>query len=221
MTNPIHVDQDENIEAKNRLYEIIKKLAEADYREFGATGSDYDKVPHFYFEKDAQEKFKDWLMANQAKIDDKNEDPAMREHLSKFPNLLGALATIFHVVELASVGSKSTCIPIRHVLMAMKLCECLESHARRIYALASNPDLNAALAMKEKLTEGSIKPLRNGFTARDVFRRNWTGLENYRLITSALARLEEAHWIRGVKCDTADTGGRPTIRYEINPKIAG
>jgi Protein of unknown function (DUF3987) len=217
--NPIDVDQSEDIVAKNRLYEILTKLARADYRDLGATGDEYDKVPHFYFDREAQEAANEGRAAIQKKADNNAEDPAMREHLSKFPRLLGGLATIFHVLELASNGAKSSFIPLRHVEMAMKWCECLESHARRVYALANNPNLNAAMALKEKLTDWRTKPLEDGFTARDVLRRQWSGLETIELVNSALARVEETHWIREMECPTNPVGGRPTIRYQINPKI--
>jgi hypothetical protein len=153
--NPKFVDQEENVDAKNRCYAILKKLAAADYhRDFGASyGDEFHKVPYFQFDTEGQDRFRTWYLANQAKAEDKSEDPVMQEHLAKFSQLVTSLATIFHVVELADTDSKSTYIPIRHLEKALQWAEYLESHARRIYALAKNPSLSAAFILADKLTD--------------------------------------------------------------------
>jgi hypothetical protein len=113
-------------------------------------------------------------------------------------------------------------VPAGYAQMAIQWCQYLESHARRIYALAQNPSLAAALAFAQKIQDPLV-PLydwsENGFTARDLERRHWTGLDHPTLINSAVARLEECHWIRASRNATSQSGGRPTIRYEINPAI--
>jgi hypothetical protein len=73
------------------------------------------------------------------------------------------------------------------------------------------------MALADKITDPSTKSLENGFTAREIFRRQWSGVNTYELIHSALARLEEAQWIRSMWCQKVD--GRPTVRYKINPEI--
>ena len=76
------------------------------------------------------------------------------------------------------------------------------------------------MALVDKITDPSTKtPLGNWFTAYDVFRRKWSGVDTYELIHAALARLEEANWIRSVVAPPSKSGGRPTVRYEINPEI--
>src|SRR6476646_2700491 len=105
--------------------------------------------------------------------------------------------------------------------MAVQWCDYLESHARRIYALANNPSLAAALALSHKFQDPDVSlgawP-ETGFTAHDVERKHWTGLNLPALVSSALARLEESHWIRVKEFVASKTGGRPTVRYEINPR---
>ena len=53
----------------------------------------------------------------------------------------------------------------------------------------------------------------------DVERRCWTGLLSYDDINPALARLEEANWLRGFPVGVTPRGGRPTIGFEIHPSI--
>ena len=48
---------------------------------------------------------------------------------------------------------------------------------------------------------------------------HWSGVDTYDLINAALARLEDAHWIRSIVASTSKSIGRPTFSYEINPEI--
>jgi putative DNA primase/helicase len=228
MKDYTYTDQAENTEAKNRFFAVLAKIATTkDFQDFGAIVTEYENVPFFTFENEAQQIFKHWLIGNEKKI--ANEpDNAIKEHLAKFPDLFARLCIIFHVIELAdnSVRNqepiKQKYVPVRHANMAVQWCSYLESHARRIYALAKNPSLAAALALSHKLQDPgvSLGPWpENGFTAHDVERKHWTGLNLPSLISSALARLEESHWIRVKESIPSKNGGRPAIRYEINPEI--
>ena len=60
--------------------------------------------------------------------------------------------------------------------------------------------------------------MQDGFTARDIKRKRWTGLSSGDYVEFALDILEELDWIQGY--ETAGTGGgRPTVCYLINPHI--
>jgi Protein of unknown function (DUF3987) len=103
-----HTDQYENTEAKNRFYEILKKLAYADFRDYGGLTDEFNKTPWFHFDVPAKEFFEDWQAANEEKTENKKEDPALREHLAKFPKLFCGLSLIFHLIELADTGKRET-----------------------------------------------------------------------------------------------------------------
>jgi hypothetical protein len=104
--------------------------------------------------------------------------------------------------------------------MAINWCHYLESHARRIYALVKGPSLFSAMCLADKITDPKTKtPVENGFTAYDVHRRQWSGVDSYDLINPALARLTETHWLRPVNSSPSINGGRATLKYEINPEI--
>ena len=223
-----YTDRRENTEAKNRFFAILEKLADTkDFQEFGAILDEYHKIPFFTFDNEAQALFKGWLIENERKI--RNEpDSAMKEHLSKFPDLFARLAVTFHAVELADNAvncqepAKQPQVPARHARMAIQFCDYLESHARRIYSLAQNPPLTAALALAHKFQDPQV-PLgdwfENGFTARDLERKHWAGVDSQDLAQAAIDRLEECGWFRARKTGPSTNGGRPTIRYEINPAI--
>jgi hypothetical protein len=217
-----HVDEPANVEAKNRCFYILKRLAFDDMcAAFGAHApNELNRVPWFHFSVEAKGLWEDWLDRNECKVLDKNEPVIIREHLSKYPKLLCALAAIFHVIELADKDQKDGYIPKHCVEWAIAWCEYLESHIRRIHEMVSSPSLASAAVLADKLGSPETKThLETGFTERDVARRCWKGVDTDGLVASALARLEEMHWIRRVKVGPGPKGGHPTCKYEINPAI--
>jgi hypothetical protein len=61
--------------------------------------------------------------------------------------------------------------------------------------------------------------LEDGFTVRDVLRKCWHGLTEGADIEAALSGLEEDGWLRGAFVSGGLSGGRPTTRYWINPRV--
>jgi len=59
----------------------------------------------------------------------------------------------------------------------------------------------------------------NGFTARELERKNWKGLTDAKSASHALEVLEKANYITVREIPPSVAGGRPTKRYWINPKI--
>jgi hypothetical protein len=52
---------------------------------------------------------------------------------------------------------------------------------------------------------------------RDIYNRGWHGLSTREEAQEAVGLLEDLHWLHG---QAEKTGGRPTIRYAINPRIS-
>jgi putative DNA primase/helicase len=73
----------------------------------------------------------------------------------------------------------------------------------------------AAALLAAQLTHGRLP---SPFTARDVYRNEWTGLTEPRVVQGALACLEELGWLRSDAVRTP-AGGRPTVRFRINPRL--
>ena len=221
------VDQYENTEAKNRFFEIIKKLAHADFHNFGGMSDEFNRVPWFHFSIEAKEQFEDWHWRNELLIADKETSPLLRQHFAKFDKLLCSIALIFHLIELADERISNPnelktegYIPLRIFDQAERWVEYLKSHARRIYGLSENPSVSAAMLLGAKLKDPKIKnPLSDGFTARDIERHHWVGLSSGEDINSALARLCDANWLREQPSKTTEKGGRPTIQFNIHPDI--
>ena len=56
------------------------------------------------------------------------------------------------------------------------------------------------------------------FTAREVYRNEWAGLTEPRVVQGALEGLEELGWVQPETVRARD-GGRPTVRFRLNPRL--
>ena len=86
---------------------------------------------------------------------------------------------------------------------------------RRIYSLSGSARVGSAQALGRHLKNSGLK---DGFTVRDVERKNWSALKTPAAINSAIAILEERGWLKGVD-DSENKVGRQTTRYFINPAV--
>jgi len=98
---------------------------------------------------------------------------------------------------------------------AVAWCEYLQGHARRLYASVTDQARVAAALLAAQLTHGRLP---SPFTARDVYRNEWTGLTEPRVVQGALEGLAELGWIRAEAVRARD-GGRPTVRFRLNPRL--
>lgn len=105
----------------------------------------------------------------------------------------------------------------------------LETHARRVYGLIDGMGMRPALTLSQKI-EALIKRtaktdetpenwLKDGFTLRDVRRKQWQHLKDDNAIEKALTVLTDNYWIVPNDTQISKIGGRPTTRYFISQKI--
>ena len=74
--------------------------------------------------------------------------------------------------------------------------------------------MTTARMVSRKLTEGKLK---DGFTVRDLVRKQWSGVKATMQAETALSILEENGHVRSQ--DGINPIGRPTVRYYINPQL--
>jgi putative DNA primase/helicase len=134
--------------------------------------------------------------------------PAIESHLAKYRKLVPALALNFTLIE---DSSPLGVIDTTELARAMEMADYLKSHAERLYAAASRPEMAAAGALLKLIQKGMLK---EDFTLRDVVRKGWTGLTDLPALKKAAEQLVEYDWLRRV---VIETGGRPSERYLINP----
>ena len=194
--------------AREAVRDLFDRLAVFDPVQDGAApANDFVKLAHFHFDDAAQEVFIEWCSdLHQSRIADE-QNPLMRQHLGKYEKLFCAVALILHLAE-GRIG------PVQRdsALRAAAWCDYLERHARRIYGLVESSKVATAAMLGRRLAEGKLV---DGFTARDVVRKGWSGITASMHAETALLILEEHGWV--VSADTEDQPGRPTTRYYINP----
>jgi hypothetical protein len=214
------VDSYENTDAKNRFFDVLRKLAHADFHDLGGQSDEFNPIPWFYFSIDARLAFIKWHQENEALVANNSEGAPLRQYFAKRDKLLCGIALIFHLIEFADKGGSERYIPLTIFNQALRWCEYLTSHARRIYGLVENPSLASATILAAKLKDSKVKNrLEPGFTARDLRLHHWIGLTSGEDINSALARLEELNWLHGFPLGATPRGGRPTIGFAIHPSI--
>lgn len=144
----------------------------------------------------------------------RDDPPILLEHLSKYRSLIPSLALIFHLVGIAD-GQKSGSISVDAIRSAWAWVLYLEQHARRIYGMANSLAEQAAIKLGNKILEGELK---SPFSVRDVYRKEWTLLENKDIVQKACDELVEADWL--AVCQPPHGMGRPKSSvYLVNPKL--
>ena len=195
--------------AREAVRDLFDRLGSFDPLMDGATpADDFIKLPHFHFDDAAQEIFVSWCSELNTKLIPGEPNPMMRQHFGKFEKLFCAIALILHLAagEIGPVKADSA-------MRAAAWCEYLAQHARRVYGLVEAAKVSTARMVGRRIAEGKLD---DGFTVRDVVRKQWAGVTTSMHAEAALAALEEHGWI--VSTDTDSAIGRPTTRYYINPQ---
>jgi hypothetical protein len=205
-----NVDRWPNSVARQAAFQLVERLARLDPDGVACERDRFDKdaIPFIRFSSDAQDLFNDWRAQLEFRVRSGQECPAIESHLAKYRSLVPSLALLIHLAE-GGIGSVSVA-PLRK---ALDWAVYLEAHARRLYALAINPDLFAARSLADKIVEGKLV---DGFALRDVYRHGWSQLSNRDAANRAVAYLVELDWLIEVR---EQTGGAPRTRYFINPRL--
>jgi putative DNA primase/helicase len=182
------------------------------------------------FEPDAQAIFYEWLGELEEKVRSHNMHPAMSAHLSKYRSLLPSLALLFHLVEWASTERlEPGPVNLSNTRRAAAYCEYLESHARRLYSCITTPQMRAARELAERIKRkdlwrkdtDTVSPMAEirTFSAREVYLKGWSGLDGPDVVRMAAEVLVDAGWLRDLEGESGSTGGRPSRRYVVNPRV--
>ena len=183
----------------------------------------------FRFAPDAQALFIEWLARLEVRVRGEELHPALVSHLSKYRSLMPSLALLFELADWAAAGPMSVeagatdpdqClrVSLEHARQAVAWCGYLESHARRIYSCITTPQMRATQLLAEKLKKRQIAP--DGFfSCREVYLKGWSGLDTPELARMAVGVLQDAGWIRDVDREPGPFGGRPSARYQVNPRV--
>ena len=202
--------------ARARALEVFQRLTTLDPAAIGAEEPTPEELPFLRFEAAAQERFDAWRAALEQTLRAEEDHPVLLSHFATYRSLMPSLALIVHLIDGVDREARG---PISRGATAKAVAwgEYLAAHARRLYATVTDPARVAAALLATKLTRGRLV---SPFTAREVYRNEWTGLTEPRVVQGALECLEELGWIRPEVVRPND-GGRPTVRFRINPRLPG
>jgi hypothetical protein len=203
----IYHDAPPDIETRRAAHEVFRRLDKIDPVGFSAVEGD-GGIPYLQFSEHGQGTFIEFLTDLERRIRQGDEAPIMEAHLGKFRSLIPSLALLIHLAD--GTGRE---VSQQELMQACAWGDYLESHARRVYAPATRPDVTAAAALAERILAGDV---RDGFSLRDVYNRGWSRLSTSQEATMAANMLEDLGWLRTVE---EHTKGRNKKSYLINPLI--
>jgi putative DNA primase/helicase len=198
-----NVDRYPNNEAKNEVYATIQKLA-------GMAETTEPVV--LQFSSEAQTVFNEWRdELENNKLRNTDDHPSLIAHLAKYRSLLPSLALVIHLVD--TCDTEITAVSEMATIKACGWCDYLESHARRIYADATNNPLKTAKLILNKIKGGKLP---NGFNPREINRKCWSGLTDTAEVKEGIETLIDYGYL--LEC-VIETTGRPAVTYRIHPDI--
>lgn len=207
------VDRQIDLAAADAAKDVFFRLAVLDPISLGARQVYTDSIPVLQFTEEAQVRFNLWWTALENEIRNGVNSPFMESHISKYRKLVPALALLDHLI----VGNTGG-IGIDSLKRAIAWKKFLLSHAERAYAAVTAGSKDAAMALAKHIKQGDLQ---DGFTVRNVYRKNWSLLATVKEATEATEVLQDMGWLRAVRDDTVSANdGRPTVRFMINPKVA-
>ena len=95
----------------------------------------------------------------------------------------------------------------------MRWAEYLESHASRVYSIATAPERQSALPLLRRLIEW---PVGRPILARAIGKKGWAGLSDKESVERTLELLVDCGWVRSVEVRPAT--GRPTVECRLHPQ---
>jgi Protein of unknown function (DUF3987) len=210
-----NVDRWPDAAARGRAIEVFQRLKRLEAATMGAEELTPEEVPFLRFDPAAQELFDDWRAELEQRLRAEDEHPVLLSHLAKYRSLMPSLALILHLIDSVDGGLKGA-VSGAAAARAVAWCRYLEAHARRLYVTVTDRVRVAAALLASRMARGRLA---SPFTAREVYRNDWTGLTEPRVVGEALDCLRELGWIRP-KTVAARDGGRPTVQFHINPAVA-
>jgi len=202
----------QNAEAEaTAIFEAMENFTPKHFIKSGVTPN-RDGIPTFRFAPDALERFRGWRQGIETRLRTDGMPSAFEAHLAKYRKLVPALAVLLHVAEW-----QTGAVSITALERALAWAAYLETHAARVYGTGSMADTQGAAALLKKLRDGSTV-LPEPFTARDVYRKGWSGLARPDAAEAACELLTGHHWLLAHPQNATERGGRSTYLYRLNPR---
>jgi hypothetical protein len=207
----VSADRGLDIIARNKAYDVFDALDELVPTSVGEADP-YGGPPFLRFDDRARGRFLEWRIPLERRLRSGELHPALVSHFAKYRKLVPATALIDHLCA----GWRTDPIGEPSVARAIDLAGYLESHARRVYGARLETEVAAAKAILSRILAGALE---DGFTARDIHRKGWSGLSEIEHVRLGLDLLIDCGWIATRGAPSPHQPGRPTIQYTINPAV--
>lgn len=208
-----NIDRWPDTDAKKRAHEVFKKIDSYEHPEHEAESSSPLDIPAVRFSPEGQQVFNLWRENLEKRLRSGDLSPAMEAHLAKYRSLMPSLALIFQLCQDVDHGARVKKVECSSAEMAVRWCAYLETHARRLYACAENPNLVSAKALLQCIERESLT---DGFTLRDVYRSRWSKLSSLEEAKNATDILVEYGWIR---CEKHQTATKSKTIFILHPQL--
>lgn len=184
------IDAHPNMQAANNISALFRKLAQLDPSTIGAQQDNIGGLWFLHFSPDTQQIFNDWY-PKLMKASRGSGHAALESHFGKYRSLVPSLALIFHLAAgyTGPVGAQA-------LNLAILFAAYLKLHAQRIYTYSIRGDALAARALGDAIRAGKLQ---DGFSLRDLQRKNWSGLSTHERCNQAIEILAERHWLAVVQ----------------------
>ena len=205
-----NIDRYPNSIARESAKELFRRLVAINLP------ANEDEIPFLRFTDEAQVFFDDWREQLERRIGTRG-DQLIDAHISKYRSFMPSLALISHLADwvLMPTGDVPPPVSLTSAHRGAALCERFEQHTRRMYHAArtgaDSVDEKADAILLAKIKAGALG---EAFAARDVYRKQWTGLIKREDVANALDRLEDLGWVRQ---EAQQTRGRQRVRWQVNP----
>ena len=211
-----NVDRWPDSPARERAATVFAALDRVTAERVGAVAAG-DGIPALRFSPAAQALFDEW----RGELEDQLRCPALvavpiyEAHAAKYRSLMPTLALLVHLVEVVDGQQEPGPVTLGAARTAATLVDYLDGHARRLYSVDPRPARVATLALAERIQSGDVV---DGTTLRDVWRPQWSGLQNADLARAAADELVGLGWVR---IEERETGGRPSPVLRLHPGLRG
>ncbi len=205
-----NVDRPPNVDARDKAYKVFFEIDA--FEPFEPDG-DF-KIKKINFASDAQILFNEWWASLEHKLRNIGLDVALENHLAKYRSLMPSLALIFYIVETVGKGEDSTAVDAKATQQAIRWCDYLETHAKRLYASGKDPYIESARALLDRIKRGDLT---DNFSSREIyFSKHWSKLDTADRVNNAIKILEDFGWI---KTKEIKTSGRSTNIITVHPRL--
>lgn len=207
------VDQWPDAQAKQAAWAVFERLNHLQ------PASDTDPQ-EWRFTPEAQALYWEWSVPFENELRGEELHPALVSHLSKYRKLVPALALIFALVDTPDGGNV---IHVPELVRALAWSDFLRTHAERMYAAALIPETGGAKHLLDKIQAGKLCDgdgvLLESFEPWKVAVKHWAGLGKPEDVRKAANLLADYGWLARELIPTGATGGRPSERYLLHPKL--